>query len=189
MICCKRFHILLPSKESARPDHQQGEKLTIEVNGVDSEKHTIRSKLAMHVENHLLHGILHLNGFGHLICINGYEGGSEFLSGHQIMDFWDRICTALQSKKKKTFVEDIIVNVVAVIARNIEHESSVTSKLSSPISKVGMLYAAIKAITDLTEDDVIQDIDMLSVDDIKSNMFTALPMPIRRTRLRLHLLD
>ncbi|KAK8959255.1 PHD finger protein MALE MEIOCYTE DEATH 1 [Platanthera guangdongensis] len=50
----------------------------------------------MHVENHLLHGILHLNGFGHLICINGYEGGSEFLSGHQIMDFWDRICTALQ---------------------------------------------------------------------------------------------
>jgi hypothetical protein len=35
---------------------------------------------------HLLHGVVHLNGFGHLV---------EFVSGHQIMDLWDRICSSL----------------------------------------------------------------------------------------------
>ena len=30
---------------------------------------------------HLLHGILHLNGFGHLLRVNGFEGGSTAFSG------------------------------------------------------------------------------------------------------------
>ena len=30
---------------------------------------------------HLLHGVLHANGFGHLLRINGLEGGSEALTG------------------------------------------------------------------------------------------------------------
>ena len=30
---------------------------------------------------HLLHGIIHMNGFGHLMRINGLEGGSSFLTG------------------------------------------------------------------------------------------------------------
>lgn len=44
---------------------------------------------------HLLHGIVHLNGYGHLVALHGFEGGSDFVSGHQIMDLWDRICSAL----------------------------------------------------------------------------------------------
>jgi hypothetical protein len=32
-------------------------------------------------QSHLLHGILHANGFGHLLRINGLEGGSTVLSG------------------------------------------------------------------------------------------------------------
>ena len=31
--------------------------------------------------SHLLHGVLHLNGFGHLLRVNGREGGSQQLSG------------------------------------------------------------------------------------------------------------
>lgn len=44
---------------------------------------------------HLLHGVVHLNGYGHLVSIHGFEGGSDCVSGRQIMDLWDRICSAL----------------------------------------------------------------------------------------------
>ena len=44
---------------------------------------------------HLLHGVIHANGYGHLLRVNGREGGSKYLSGHYIMDFWDRICKKL----------------------------------------------------------------------------------------------
>ena len=47
------------------------------------------------VSNHLLHGLIHGNGFGHLLCINGIEGGSKFLCGREVMDLWDRVCTNL----------------------------------------------------------------------------------------------
>ena len=44
---------------------------------------------------HLLHGVVHSNGFGHLLRVNGREGGSRMLSGCHIMDFWDRLCKVL----------------------------------------------------------------------------------------------
>ncbi|MCL7024433.1 hypothetical protein MKW94_024072 [Papaver nudicaule] len=50
-------------------------------------------------QTHLLHGIIHCNGFGHLLRINGLEGGSKFLTGRDIMDLWDRLCTALGARK------------------------------------------------------------------------------------------
>ncbi|KAI3967293.1 hypothetical protein MKW92_024363 [Papaver armeniacum] len=54
---------------------------------------------------HLLHGLIHCNGYGHLLSINGVEGGSKFFSGKEIMDLWDRICTAL--RVRKISVEDV----------------------------------------------------------------------------------
>ncbi|KAJ0098994.1 hypothetical protein Patl1_20932 [Pistacia atlantica] len=57
------------------------------------------------VHNHLLHGLIHCNGFGHLLCINGIEGGCKYLCGREIMDLWDRICTILQARK--ITVEDV----------------------------------------------------------------------------------
>eukprot|EP01018_Ginkgo_biloba_P023000 Gb_40045 [translate_table: standard] len=48
---------------------------------------------------HLLHGVIHANGFGHLLRVNGREGGSKFLSGCEIMDLWDRICIMLKVRK------------------------------------------------------------------------------------------
>ncbi|KAM0861455.1 hypothetical protein ACQ4PT_045883 [Festuca glaucescens] len=48
---------------------------------------------------HLLHGVVHENGFGHLVRINGHEGGSSFLTGYQLMDFWDRVCRYLRVRK------------------------------------------------------------------------------------------
>ncbi|XVF29809.1 hypothetical protein REPUB_Repub16aG0003100 [Reevesia pubescens] len=48
---------------------------------------------------HLLHGVVHSNGYGHLLTVNGREGGSNLLSGYHIMNFWDRLCTALSVRK------------------------------------------------------------------------------------------
>ncbi|CAO2141315.1 unnamed protein product [Urochloa humidicola] len=48
---------------------------------------------------HLLHGIVHDNGFGHLVRVNGREGGSSTLTGIQLMDFWDRLCRYLRVRK------------------------------------------------------------------------------------------
>ena len=44
---------------------------------------------------HLLHAVVHSNGYAHLLTVNGREGGSLFLSGRHIMDFWDRLSTSL----------------------------------------------------------------------------------------------
>ena len=44
---------------------------------------------------HLLHAVVHSNGYGHLLRVNGREGGSKHLSGCHIMDFWDRFCKML----------------------------------------------------------------------------------------------
>ncbi|XP_057783982.1 LOW QUALITY PROTEIN: PHD finger protein MALE MEIOCYTE DEATH 1-like [Salvia miltiorrhiza] len=57
------------------------------------------------LQTHLLHGLIHCNGFGHLICINGIEGGSKFICGREIMDLWDRICTTLSVRQ--ITVEDL----------------------------------------------------------------------------------
>ncbi|CAL0310981.1 unnamed protein product [Lupinus luteus] len=48
---------------------------------------------------HLLHGVVHSNGYGHLLTLNGREGGSKLLSGSCIMGFWDRLCAKLAVRK------------------------------------------------------------------------------------------
>ncbi|KAK7259833.1 hypothetical protein RIF29_25448 [Crotalaria pallida] len=48
---------------------------------------------------HLLHGVVHSNGYGHLLTLNGREGGSKILSGSDIMGFWDRLCASLAVRK------------------------------------------------------------------------------------------
>ncbi|XP_039121277.1 PHD finger protein At1g33420-like [Dioscorea cayenensis subsp. rotundata] len=48
---------------------------------------------------HLLHGVVHANGFGHLLRVNGREGGSKFLKGSDIMSFWDSLCKVLRVRK------------------------------------------------------------------------------------------
>ena len=55
----------------------------------------VRDSRLMNVKGELLHSVVHSNGFGHLLSVNGFESGSEILSGHQIMELWHRICTGL----------------------------------------------------------------------------------------------
>lgn len=93
MICNKRFHFVLPKKEST----VESEGLSIEIHENGLEKAGLVSKTTSPKRN-MMHGLMHSNGFGHIVCINGFEGGSDLVSGHQIVDLWDRICVALRAR-------------------------------------------------------------------------------------------
>jgi hypothetical protein len=56
----------------------------------------------MHLDDntHLLHAVVHANGYGHLLRVNGREGGSRCLTGRDIMSFWDRLCKVLHVRYK-----------------------------------------------------------------------------------------
>ena len=56
-------------------------------------------------QTHLLHGMIHANGFGHLKRINGREAGSMALSGTQLMGLWETICYQLRAREVS--VEDV----------------------------------------------------------------------------------
>ncbi|XP_058079014.1 PHD finger protein PERSISTENT TAPETAL CELL 1 [Magnolia sinica] len=99
MICNRRFHFVLPSKETA-PAATSSKVCSDGVNCHEATESTATMKPNLvDVQGHLMHGVIHSNGFGHLLCVNGIEGGSEFIPGHLIMDFWDRICTGLRVRK------------------------------------------------------------------------------------------
>ncbi|KIY92328.1 hypothetical protein MNEG_15635 [Monoraphidium neglectum] len=55
---------------------------------------------------HLLHGALHLNGYGHLLRMNAGEGGGGArLAGKQLLLLWDRVCELLRAREVS--VEDV----------------------------------------------------------------------------------
>ncbi|KAF2283147.1 hypothetical protein GH714_043477 [Hevea brasiliensis] len=110
-VCCKRYHFIIKADGNSiggyhKPCTCCGDVLHI------SE---LRCKTCNHVTTtddvedwiyhqledttHLLHGVVHSNGYGHLLRVNGREGGSKILSGCHIMDFWDRLCKTLGVRK------------------------------------------------------------------------------------------
>ncbi|KAG6596937.1 PHD finger protein MALE STERILITY 1, partial [Cucurbita argyrosperma subsp. sororia] len=93
MICNKRYHFVLPSKETMM--------------AASSNSKSMLSSRLMELQGHILHGVFHSNGFGHLLCLNGLEMGNS-LPGYIVMDFWDRLCNAL--KARKVSLRDIAQN-------------------------------------------------------------------------------
>lgn len=53
---------------------------------VDNEWNKPLSEGVLDLQTHLLHGLIHCNGFGHLKSINVFEGGSRYISGREIRD-------------------------------------------------------------------------------------------------------
>ena len=89
MICNRKYHFVVPSRETeAVFGHDSN------YEGPDSRK---GERSIVGVEGHAMHGVIHSNGFGHLLCVNGLEMGSD-LAGRHIMDFWDRLCTSLRAR-------------------------------------------------------------------------------------------
>ncbi|KAK9689745.1 hypothetical protein RND81_09G078100 [Saponaria officinalis] len=77
-MCKRKYHVIIP---------------------LDCEWNKPLDSDVFDIQTHLLHGVIHCNGFGHLLCINGFDGGSKYIRGREIMDLWDRICTNLHARK------------------------------------------------------------------------------------------
>lgn len=90
MICNKKYHFLVPSKETIGAC--DGNWCSGQDNSAMSNKFNL-----VELKGHVMHGVFHSNGFGHLLCINGVEMGSD-LGGCQIMEFWNRLCAGLQAR-------------------------------------------------------------------------------------------
>ncbi|XP_062109811.1 PHD finger protein MALE STERILITY 1 [Humulus lupulus] len=93
MICNKKYHFVLPSKES-----MVAACLNSKGGGGSSNYSGNKSNIFVESRGHVMHGVFHSNGFGHLLCVNGLETGSD-LAGHHILEFWDRLCTGLRARK------------------------------------------------------------------------------------------
>lgn len=50
------------------------------------------------LQNHIMYGLIPCDGYGHLLGIRGHDAGSAHLSGTEIMDLWDRMCTLLRTR-------------------------------------------------------------------------------------------
>ncbi|KAK4842654.1 hypothetical protein QYF36_025493 [Acer negundo] len=49
-------------------------------------------------DTHLLHGVIHCNGYGHLLSINGTKDYSNYLCGEELMNLWDCLCSCLRTQ-------------------------------------------------------------------------------------------
>lgn len=85
MVCNKKYHFILPSKN-----------MVAALLNCEGDNDAVKSNL-VELQSHILHVAFHSNGFGHLLCVNGVEMGSD-LTGYQIMDFLDRLCIALHAR-------------------------------------------------------------------------------------------
>ncbi|KAL2925916.1 PHD finger protein MALE STERILITY 1 [Bienertia sinuspersici] len=84
MICNMKYHFVVPSKETAAMAST-----CLSCQGNCCADSTIlaarcgtKSCSLVELEGHTLHGVFHCNGFGHLLCVNGLEMGSD-LTGNQ----------------------------------------------------------------------------------------------------------
>ena len=50
----------------------------------------------MELHTHALHGVVHANGFGHLLRVNGREGQGRRITGGELVGLWERICYTLR---------------------------------------------------------------------------------------------
>ncbi|KAG8090947.1 hypothetical protein GUJ93_ZPchr0011g26897 [Zizania palustris] len=109
-VCTRRYHFIIRNENeigTSKTCRRCGFIVSLFETGCPSCNHVGLSRddpedwdyVQLESPQHLLHGIVHENGFGHLVRINGREGGSRVMTGYQLMDFWDRLCRYLRVRK------------------------------------------------------------------------------------------
>ncbi|XP_020671720.1 PHD finger protein At1g33420 [Dendrobium catenatum] len=110
-VCRKRYHFII--RNNANPlssSHQKCLCCGALLQRLDSRCHSCNHDITAEISEdwaynqledptHLLHGLVHANGYGHLLRVNGRDGGSRYLTGSDIMGFWDRLCKMLRVRK------------------------------------------------------------------------------------------
>jgi hypothetical protein len=74
----KRYHFIIPSDTTTIP---LADILQLNSGPPEVTKDIYATSSVFESSGHLLHGLLHANGHGHLMRINGLEGGSAHLTG------------------------------------------------------------------------------------------------------------
>lgn len=122
-VCSRQYHFIIPQTEKAWKDmiNKQCKKITMK-DETTRRAHTQRRGVRLSGmrtcrkyspnassnkcfeqilsnQTHLLHGVLHSNGYGHLLRLNGREGGSNALDGKTVMSFWDKLCNDLHARE------------------------------------------------------------------------------------------
>ncbi|XP_009587240.1 PHD finger protein At1g33420-like [Nicotiana tabacum] len=110
-VCAKRFHFIIKRDGNSiggynKPCAGCGEALHLSESRCKSCNHVMTTEDVedwmyhqLEDNSHLLHAVIHSNGYGHLLRVNGREGGSRLLSGNNIMNFWDRLCKVIGARK------------------------------------------------------------------------------------------
>ncbi|XP_065856984.1 PHD finger protein At2g01810 [Euphorbia lathyris] len=63
----------------------------------DSKWNKPLKKESLKLQTHLLHGVIHCNGFGHLLCVRT-ESNSNYLHGEELMNLWGHLCASLLTR-------------------------------------------------------------------------------------------
>lgn len=110
-VCTKRYHFIVKADGNSiggyvKPCPNCGDSINLAEPRCKTCNHVMTSDDVedwvyhqLEDTTHLLHGVVHANGYGHLLRVNGREGGSKVLSGTDIMNFWDRLCKYLGVRK------------------------------------------------------------------------------------------
>nr|GMC66764.1 PHD finger protein At1g33420 [Ipomoea batatas] len=110
-VCAKRYHFIIKADGNSIGGYNKscagcGDPLHLSESRCKSCNHMVTTEDVedwmyhqLEDTSHLLHGVIHANGYGHLLRVNGREGGSRVLSGCHIMNFWDRLCKVLGVRK------------------------------------------------------------------------------------------
>lgn len=125
-VCSKKYHFVIPAETGPDSlddpsslaaithacrlgkDHASSIRLPSKVISETAEHHASiynADPTIYDSTRHRLHGVIHGNGYGHLLRINGMYGGSRGVTGLQIMALWDVLCDMLQAKD--VTVEDV----------------------------------------------------------------------------------
>ncbi|KAI3824738.1 hypothetical protein L1987_06209 [Smallanthus sonchifolius] len=84
-VCGKRYHFIIKGDRAS-------------IGGYNKPCAGCGALVHLSDSSHLLHDVVHMNGYCHILRVNGRQGGSQVLSGRHIMDFWDRLCKVLGVK-------------------------------------------------------------------------------------------
>ena len=84
----KKYHFILPCIPNSAPHMEMVSRKDVSQAAADAAYDQYSSSSAFESSAHLLHGVLHMNGFGHLLRINGLEGGSAHLTGKSPQGFF-----------------------------------------------------------------------------------------------------
>ncbi|PIN24975.1 PHD Zn-finger protein [Handroanthus impetiginosus] len=80
-VCKRKYHFIIPAKENWNEPLERA---------------------FAEIDTHVLYGLVHCNGYGHLICIYGLKNNSKFFTADDSMEFWDCLCSVLKARNIST---------------------------------------------------------------------------------------